>query len=132
MAHARGITVDHRLAADALPVLGDRIQLQQVLLNLMLNAADAIAHLETSQRKIIVRTARDRDFAEVEIADSGPGIPTGKLDEVFEPFYTTKLTGMGMGLSIARTIVEAHEGQILVENQAGQGALFRIRLPLDR
>jgi signal transduction histidine kinase len=120
------------LVPGALQVEGDRIQLQQVLLNLIVNAADAMGHLDKSQRKIVVRTARNGDSAEIEIADSGPGILAGKLDEVFEPFYTTKPHGMGMGLSIARTIIEAHDGRIFAENRAGQGALFRITLPLAR
>ncbi|KRR28090.1 ATPase [Bradyrhizobium lablabi] len=130
LAHARGVTVESVLSAAPLPVKGDRIQLQQVLLNLVMNAADAMAYLDKPQRRIVVRTARDRDFAEIEIADHGPGIPAGKLAEIFEPFYTSKPSGMGMGLSIARTIVEAHDGEISAENRGGEGALFRIRLPL--
>jgi signal transduction histidine kinase len=130
--HDREVTVSSTLAPGVLPVRGDRIQLQQVFLNLVVNAADAMAHLDKTQRKIVVRTARNGDSAEIEIADSGPGILAGKLNEVFEPFYTTKPHGMGMGLSIARTIIEAHAGQISAENRAGQGALFRITLPLAR
>jgi signal transduction histidine kinase len=130
LVHAREVTVSSALAPGVLPVRGDRIQLQQVLLNLIVNAADAMAHLDKSQRQIVVRTARNSDAAEIEIADSGPGILAGKLNEVFEPFYSTKPNGMGMGLSIARTIIEAHDGQISAENRTGQGALFRIRLPL--
>jgi signal transduction histidine kinase len=130
--HDREVTVSSTLAPGVLPVRGDRIQLQQVFLNLVVNAADAMAHLDKTQRKIVVRTARNGDTAEIEIADSGPGILAGKLNEVFEPFYTTKPHGMGMGLSIARTIIEAHAGQISAENRAGQGALFRITLPLAR
>ena len=132
LSHARGVSLSSVLAATALPVKGDNIQLQQVLINLIVNAIDAMAHLDKSQRRISVRTARDRDFVEIEVADSGPGILAAKLDEVFEPFYSTKPNGMGMGLSIARTIVEAHEGQISAENRTDQGALFRIRLPLAR
>ena len=98
----------------------------------IVNAADAMASLDTSQRKIVVRTAQNGDSAEIEIADNGPGIPVEKLNEVFEPFFTTKSDGMGMGLSIARTIIEAHGGEISAENRAGRGALFRIRLPLAR
>lgn len=129
---ARGVTVVSTLAPGGLQVLGDRIQLQQVLLNLIVNAADAMAHLEESQRKTVVRTARNKHSAEIEIADNGPGILAGKAIDVFEPFYTTKPNGMGMGLSIARTIIEAHGGEISAENRAGRGALFRITLPLAR
>jgi signal transduction histidine kinase len=132
LVHAREVVLNSVFAPAILPVRGDRIQLQQVFLNLIVNAADAMANLDRSQRKIVVRTARNGDFAEIEIADSGPGILAGKLNEVFEPFYTTKPNGMGMGLSIARTIIEAHDGQISAENRAGQGTLFRITLPLAR
>lgn len=132
LSHARGVTLNGVLAAAPLPVKADNIQMQQVLINLLVNAMDAMQHLEKSHRHLTVRTARDRDFAEIEIADSGPGILAGKFEEIFEPFYTTKPNGMGMGLSIARTIVESHEGRISAETRAGQGALFRIRLPLAR
>ncbi|WFU18526.1 ATP-binding protein [Bradyrhizobium sp. CB3481] len=129
LAHARAVTVESVLSTEALPVQGDRIQLQQVLLNLILNATDAMATLDKSRRKVTVRTARDSDIAQVEVVDNGPGLLAGS-DEIFEPFYTTKPSGMGMGLSIARTIVEAHEGEISAENRAGRGTVFRIRLPL--
>jgi signal transduction histidine kinase len=132
LVHAQEVTLDSVLVPEILQVKGDRIQLQQVLLNLIVNAADAMVHLDTSQRKIVVRTAHNSDSAEIEIADNGPGIPPERLNEVFEPFFTTKSNGMGMGLSIARTIIEVHGGEISVENQAGRGALFRIRLPLAR
>jgi signal transduction histidine kinase len=130
LAHARGVSLSSMLAGAPLPVLADNIQLQQVLINLIVNAIDAMEHLDESQRRIAVRTARNGDSAEIEIADSGPGILAGKLNEVFEPFYTTKPKGMGMGLSIARTIIEAHDGQISAENHASKGALFRITMPL--
>jgi signal transduction histidine kinase len=130
LVHARGVTVETVLTEQPLPVRGDRIQLQQVLLNLILNATDAMAPVEKLQRKVTVRAARDDDAAEIEVVDHGPGIPAGRADEIFEPFYTTKPNGMGMGLSIARTIVEAHDGRISAENRGGQGAVFRIRLPL--
>jgi len=115
-----------------LPAKADNIQLQQVLINLIVNAMDAMAHLDKSQRRVTVRTARNDDFAEIEIADSGPGILPGKLDEIFEPFYTTRPNGMGMGLSIARTIIDAHDGRISAENGPARGATFRIGLPLAR
>lgn len=133
LAHARGVSLDSALASTPLPVNADNIQLQQVLINLIVNAIDAMAHLDPSQRRIRVRTARNGDSAEIEISDRGPGILAGKLGEIFEPFYTTKPNGMGMGLSIARTIVEAHEGRISAQNNAGgSGSTFRIALPLAR
>lgn len=130
LAHARGVAVESVLPADPLLVRGDRIQLQQVLLNLIINAADAMEDLEKPQRRIVLRAGEDRGFAEIEIVDNGHGIRVAGSSEVFEPLFTTKPQGMGMGLSIARTIVEAHEGRISAENRAGQGAVFRIRLPL--
>jgi signal transduction histidine kinase len=102
------------------------------VLNLILNATDAMETLDKSQRRIIVRTARDGDVVEIEIADNGPGILAEQVDEIFDPFYTTKPNGMGMGLSIARTIVEAHEGQISAARRPERGAVFRVRLPLAR
>lgn len=132
LAHAREVRIERLLSAETLPIIGDRIQLQQVVLNLILNATDAMATLDKSQRKIIVRTARDGDVVEIEIADNGPGILAEQVDEIFGPFYTTKPTGMGMGLSIARTIVEAHKGQISAARRPERGAVFRVRLPLAR
>jgi signal transduction histidine kinase len=132
LAHARGASLDSVLASTPLPVKADIIQLQQVLINLIVNAMDAMAHLDESRRRISVRTARNEDSAEIEIADFGPGIPVEKLDEIFEPFYTTRPNGMGMGLSIARTIIDAHDGRISAENNASHGAAFRIVLPLAR
>src|SRR5262249_33813396 len=112
-------------------VSGDRIQLQQVILNLIMNGMDATAGLPNGQRKINGRTSQVGDTtAEISISDSGPGIPSDKLAQVFDPFFTTKDHGMGMGLSIARTIVEAHGGRIWAENNDGGGAVFRISLPL--
>jgi signal transduction histidine kinase len=132
LAHAHDVSLSRVLAGTPVPVKADNIQLQQVLINLMVNAMDAMNDLDKSQRRIVVRTALNDDSAEVEIADSGPGIQAGKSDEVFEPFYTTKPNGMGMGLSIARTIIDMHGGRITAGNSAGQGALFRINLPLAR
>jgi signal transduction histidine kinase len=118
------------ITADALPILGDRIQLQQVILNLVMNGIEAMKDAPNEKRIISVRTSRVDKFAELSVSDRGPGIPEDKLKEVFEPFYTSKAEGMGMGLSIARTIVEAHNGLISARNRDRGGASFRIRLPL--
>jgi signal transduction histidine kinase len=99
-------------------------------LNLIVNAMDAMSGMPTAERRITVSTARDGNSAGLSVSDVGPGIPSEKLKEVFEPFFSTKPKGMGMGLSIARTIVEAHGGQLSAQNQAGHGAAFHIRLPL--
>ena len=109
---------------------GDHIQLQQVVTNLVGNAIDAMNDTPAENRIISIRTSRVENFAQLSVSDRGPGIPEDKLKEVFEPFYTSKAEGMGMGLSIARTIVEAHNGLISAENRDHGGASFRIRLPL--
>lgn len=111
----------------------DRVQLQQVVLNMILNAIDAVGHMKGSPRTIVARTALlDDRFAEVSIEDSGPGLPPGKEREIFEPFFTTKEAGMGVGLSIARTIVENSGGKIVAANRDPRGAVFRFTLPLSK
>jgi signal transduction histidine kinase len=113
-----------------IPIRGDPVQLQQVIVNLIVNAMDAVSRKPSTERRVTVSTARDVNFAELSVSDTGLGIPTEKLKEVFESFFTTKAKGMGLGLSIARTIVEAHEGEIWAENKAASGAVFYVRLPL--
>ena len=119
------------ITLDALPILGDRVQLQQVILNLVVNGIDAMKDTRNEERAISLRTSRVENFAELSVSDRGPGIPEDKLKGVFEPFYTSKAEGMGMGLSIARTIIEAHHGLIWARNRDHGGASFRIRLPLS-
>ena len=130
LAVARKVELISLITPDALPILGDRIQLQQVILNLVVNAIDAMADMPSGNRTISIRTARLEKFAELSVSDRGPGIPEDKLKKVFEPFFTSKAEGMGMGLSIARTIIEAHHGLIWAKNRDHGGASFRIRLPL--
>jgi signal transduction histidine kinase len=130
LAVGRKIELVGVIASDALPILGDRIQLQQVILNLVVNGIDAMRDTPAEDRIISIRTSRVEQFAELSVSDRGPGIPEDKLKEVFEPFFTSKAEGMGMGLSIARTIIEAHHGLISARNQVHGGASFRIRLPL--
>ena len=130
LAVARKFELSGAITPDTLPVLGDRIQLQQVILNLVVNASDAMKDTPSENRIISIRTSRVETFAELSVSDRGPGIPEDKLKEVFEPFYTSKAEGMGMGLSIARTIIEAHQGLISANNRDHGGASFRIKLPL--
>src|SRR5882757_5829078 len=128
LAISREIRLLSELTENPLRMTGDPIQLQQVLSNLVLNAMDAVSDTTLVERVVTVRTIHDRKFAEISIADTGPGVPPEVAKKIFDPFFSTKENGMGMGLSIARTIVAAHNGQIQVENL--NGAVFRVRLPL--
>jgi signal transduction histidine kinase len=128
-ATARGIV----LAADTpdgLPaVRGDRVQLQQVLINLVANALDSLEGAG-SERRVVVRTRPAAGgFVECEVSDTGPGIAQERMDDLFEPFVTTKTNGMGMGLPISRTIVEAHGGRLWTDPGPGRGATFRFTVP---
>jgi signal transduction histidine kinase len=129
-ASARDIALYLQASPEALRVKGDPVQLQQVILNLMVNSMDAMAAMPNG-RTVVGRTEMNGgSSAVISISDSGPGIPPNRLNEVFDPFFTTKEQGMGIGLSIARTIVQAHKGRIWAENVAGGGAVFRLSLPL--
>jgi signal transduction histidine kinase len=129
----RHVTLDTTLAPQGPRTKGDRVQLQQVILNLVMNGVEAVVGCADGERKVTGRiTLLNNASVEISIADSGPGIPLDKLTQVFEPFFTTKEHGMGMGLSISRTIVEAHGGKIWVENQSGGGAIFRVKLSLAK
>jgi signal transduction histidine kinase len=128
---AREVKLSAFTAPMSLPIGADPVQLQQVIVNLIVNAMDAMSKMPRAERRVTVHTARAENFAEVSVSDTGPGIPSEKIKEVFEPFFTTKAQGMGIGLSIARTIVEAHNGRIWAENKVGGGAVFHISLPLS-
>jgi signal transduction histidine kinase len=131
-AAAQNVTISTVLSPDPLIVKGDRVQLEQVILNLVANAIDALTD-SSKDRQITVQTIRrDDDAAELSVSDTGPGVRPDALKQIFEPFFTTKQSGMGMGLAIARTIVEAHAGRLWAENQAGAGAIFRLTLPISR
>jgi len=126
----RGVTIVSDLTTEPLTVLGDRVQLQQLLLNLLVNAMEAMNDAVSSERCVVVRTRPAGGAAEVFVEDSGPGLAPGAEGLIFEPFYTTKASGMGMGLSIARSIVQAHGGEIWARSNATRGATFHFAVPL--
>jgi C4-dicarboxylate-specific signal transduction histidine kinase len=125
----RTVTVDYVLQASRADVIGDPVQIQQVLINLVLNALDASAEVPEDRRRVRVATADTPNGVQVSVRDSGVGIALADLPHVFDPFFSTKRSGMGLGLSIARSIVEAHGGTIAAASCA-PGAEFRIILPL--
>jgi signal transduction histidine kinase len=124
-----GVLVEMRLADGLSLVAGDRVQLQQVLLNLVLNAVEAMGSVEAGARKLLISTEQDRTGALVAVRDSGPGIDPTHLKRVFKAFYTTKSGGTGMGLSICRSIIGAHGGRLWAEANEPQGAVFQFTLP---
>jgi two-component system sensor kinase FixL len=129
---ARGVVLRLELAAGLAPVRGDRVQLQQVVLNLILNGLDAIGESRTGDRTLVLRTEGDGPAAvRVAVRDSGAGIDEADLDHIFHAFYTTKADGLGMGLAIARSIVDAHGGGLEAHNNADGGATFSFSLPLN-
>jgi two-component system sensor kinase FixL len=129
----RNVTVTLDLARASAFVRGDRVQLQQVVLNLLVNALEASDAAFGGGGRVEVRCTCGDGFAEVTIRDSGLGLDPALEEQVFEPFYTTKPGGMGMGLSIARSIVEAHGGRIRLRNAASHGGVIaEFTLPLDR
>jgi PAS domain S-box-containing protein len=111
------------------PIHGDRVQLQQVVLNLLLNAVEAMGSVEAKPRDLLISTEQDRTSVLVAVRDSGPGIDPSHLERVFDAFYTTKSGGMGMGLSICRSIIEAHGGRLWAEANEPRGAIFQFTLP---
>jgi two-component system, LuxR family, sensor kinase FixL len=124
----RGIRVQFQLDRSIDLVLADRVQIQQVLLNLIRNAIDAMEESQRRELTISVGAAAD-DMVAISVADSGCGIPADMMDRLFQPFVTSKRHGMGVGLSISRSIVEAHGGKIEVEQNPGCGTTFRMTLP---
>ena len=124
------ISAHTQLAEDLPRVQGDKVQLQQVILNLIINAVDAMSSISTGSRELFISTAKGVGGIVVTVRDSGPGLSPESVERLFDAFYTTKADGMGMGLSICRSIVEAHGGRIWASREFGQGATFQFTLPL--
>ena len=127
---SRRVGLTCSLAHEIPLVMGDRVQLQQVLLNLVLNACDAMSETEVAKRHLALTTEMTRDGVALVVSDCGPGIPEGQLEHVFEPFVTSREQGLGLGLAISRSIVTAHNGSIWAEHNAEGGATFRCVLPV--
>jgi len=128
-ARRRGVAVEADLDTGLPEVSGDRTQLQQVVLNLALNALDALGPTGSGRRRVKIRTQAEDGQVELSVSDTGPGLTEAEIHRLFESFFTTKAQGLGLGLSIVRSIVEGHGGRVTGENNAGPGATFRVRLP---
>jgi C4-dicarboxylate-specific signal transduction histidine kinase len=125
-----GVSVQTRLAEGLFPVQGDRVQLQQVVLNLILNAVEAMGSVEAGPRELLISTEQtEANGVLVTVRDSGPGIDPEHVERVFEAFYTTKSSGVGMGLSICRSIIDAHGGRLWADANEPRGAVFQFTLP---
>jgi PAS domain S-box-containing protein len=129
----RGHEISSRLdlAPELPPVLGDRVQLQQVLINLVINGMQAMASVGDRPRELLIRSQHEADQVLVAVQDSGTGIDPEKMDRMFDAFFSTKPSGMGMGLSISRSIIEAHGGRLWASPNAGPGVTFQFSLPTD-
>jgi C4-dicarboxylate-specific signal transduction histidine kinase len=124
-----GISVRTQLAEGLPRVEGDRVQLQQVLLNLIINAIEAMREIDEEERELLIGTHSEPDSVSVEVRDSGPGFASAALERAFEAFYTTKSDGLGLGLSICLSIIEAHNGRLWASPNVPRGAIFRFTVP---
>jgi signal transduction histidine kinase len=124
------IVLETELADDLPTITGDRIQLQQVILNLLRNASDAMAGVHDRPRQLLIRTEReDGERVRVTVRDAGVGLDADAVDKLFDAFYTTKSDGMGIGLSISRSIIDRHQGRLWAEPNDGPGATFSFSIP---
>src|SRR5262249_30744251 len=129
--HRHGVIVETHLAADLPRIRGDRIQLQQVLLNLLMNALEALSGVGDGPRVLVVRSAREAAPGVLApVGVSGPGLDPQQLDRLFEAFYTTKPHGLGLGLAISRRIIEAHSGRLWATANVPQGAVVQFTVPI--
>jgi signal transduction histidine kinase len=126
---ARGVSATWMVESDLPAVLADRVQIQQVLLNLILNSCESMGEKEASERSLTLGASEAGAHVRFSVRDSGTGIPDALIESLFEPFVTTKPEGLGLGLSIARTVVDTHGGRIWAENADGCGATVSFLLP---
>jgi signal transduction histidine kinase len=119
-----------KFAPERAAIYGDQTQLHQVLLNLLVNACQAMAQADRPSHTLTVTAGTRDNTALISVSDTGPGIPAFELERIFEPFFTTKPEGIGMGLAICRSIVQSHRGHIWAENNPAGGATFHVSLPL--
>jgi signal transduction histidine kinase len=128
----RNHVILHAELAENLPaVRGDRVELQQVILNLLRNASEAMADVHDRLRVVLVETERDAGDVRVTVRDAGVGLDRQSVERVFDPFYTTKSGGMGIGLSVSRSIIESHQGRIFAKPNDGPGATFAFTIPAE-
>ncbi len=126
------VTLRMELEGDLSPVWGDRVQLQQVVLNLVINGVEAMSTVEDRPRELVIRTQNDEaGQVRVTVQDSGIGLDPQSMERIFDAFYTTKHGGMGMGLSISRSIVEHHGGRLWAVPNDGPGTTFQFTVPQD-
>ena len=125
------ITTQVKIEGPLLPVMADRVQIEQVMLNLVRNSIEALVSSDNENRSLVIRLATiAKAHVQVTVEDNGPGLRKEQLEHVFDAFYTTKVNGMGMGLAISRSIIEAHGGRLWVEEDVSNGARFRFTLPI--
>jgi signal transduction histidine kinase len=124
-----GVSVQTRLAEGLTSIHGDRVQLQQVVMNLLLNAVEAMGRSQAGARELLISTEQNHKGALVAVRDSGPGIDAAQLERVFDRFYTTKSRGMGMGLSICRSTIDTHGGRLWATACQPHGTLFQFTIP---
>src|SRR5579864_3004617 len=129
-AKRKRVDIRTNFADDLSPVSGDQVQLQQVVLNLAMNAIEAMSSIGERARELVITTQNmDTDQVQVTVEDSGMGLDPNTMQKIFEPFYTTKPTGMGMGLSISRSILQSHGGRLWATAKDGPGTIFYFTLP---
>jgi signal transduction histidine kinase len=131
-AQRRRVSLRTDFAANLPSVLGDRVQLQQVILNLMMNGIEAMSSVSDGSRQLLIKTqSDDSQKVLISVTDSGIGLDPKRAEHLFEAFFTTKTEGMGMGLSISRSIIEAHGGRLWATPNAGPGATFQFTVPIS-